>query len=371
MEFPRSHPAKLSRFNPTKFPRNFTAGPTLPAKQYAVYQGSSESRHELLTTIYKPFRNLEKGSEEWLELWNSGRVWKDYYRPFDLELGRSWARENAFQLDQIDQHVARFPFTSEDFPDYLKIALTHQSVKIEGYRLLPGDSRVIYENLKEMTNSFSNAEFYDVPPKARDIFPPNDSHPGSYLEDVLMVRNNFLAQHFALSVMLEKDYIDEEDVKKLHGIILKDMVSDQVVNVKFTTRTGWALRHIVGDYRARNMQSEGCFNTIYPYPREVPANMKLLIEQCNTELSLHPLVYCIHFYAAFLHIHPFDDGNGRIARLLFAVLLIKRGYCPPEFQNFNRNEYIDALYHATSLRRPNAWFTMVCDAVEGMIQSPL
>ncbi|MGI0141505.1 MAG: Fic family protein [Candidatus Micrarchaeales archaeon] len=63
---------------------------------------------------------------------------------------------------------------------------------------------------------------------------------------------------------------------------------------------------------------------------------------------LHPLVVATVFHNQFVHIHPFNDGNGRVARLLFNFILIKNGLFPIIFYNDEKERYYAYLRAAKS-----------------------
>lgn len=63
-------------------------------------------------------------------------------------------------------------------------------------------------------------------------------------------------------------------------------------------------------------------------------------------IDIDPLLGAIKLGTAFLHIHPFLDGNGRIGRILMALVMIKKGYYPVVFQNIPKEDYIEAIYQA-------------------------
>jgi len=69
------------------------------------------------------------------------------------------------------------------------------------------------------------------------------------------------------------------------------------------------------------------FNTTKAYL--TPKEMQELVEwtqQALTEKKFHPLLIVASFLVEFLQIHPFQDGNGRISRVLTNMLLLKAGY---------------------------------------------
>lgn len=69
------------------------------------------------------------------------------------------------------------------------------------------------------------------------------------------------------------------------------------------------------------------FETATPF--ETPKRMQELIEWTRNALneqSLHPLLVVAIFTVVFLEIHPFQDGNGRLSRVLTTLLLMRSGY---------------------------------------------
>jgi Fic family protein len=63
----------------------------------------------------------------------------------------------------------------------------------------------------------------------------------------------------------------------------------------------------------------------------------------ESALNLHPVEYATMAHYRFVSIHPFRDGNGRSARLLMNLLLIRAGYPIVVINNQIRNDYINAL----------------------------
>jgi Fic family protein len=92
----------------------------------------------------------------------------------------------------------------------------------------------------------------------------------------------------------------------------------------------------------------------YPAPKDVPVLMKSFITFINSAeaMALHPIIRAViaHFY--FVSIHPFGDGNGRVARAIETFLLFHGGYDAAGFYSLanyyyrNRREYIKQLDNA-------------------------
>lgn len=69
------------------------------------------------------------------------------------------------------------------------------------------------------------------------------------------------------------------------------------------------------------------FDTTDPW--KTPKEMQELVEwtqQAFLEKEFHPLIIIGNFIVEFLHIHPFEDGNGRLSRVLTNLLLLQHGY---------------------------------------------
>ena len=69
------------------------------------------------------------------------------------------------------------------------------------------------------------------------------------------------------------------------------------------------------------------FETAPPF--ETPSRMREVVNWAKTELEtreLHPLLVIAIFIVVFLAIHPFQDGNGRLSRILTTLLLLRAGY---------------------------------------------
>ncbi|MDR1595149.1 MAG: Fic family protein [Prevotellaceae bacterium] len=84
----------------------------------------------------------------------------------------------------------------------------------------------------------------------------------------------------------------------------------------------------------------------YASPEETPALMYDLITWYNTEekagnMSVIELSALFHY--RYIRIHPFEDGNGRIARLLVNYILLRHGYPMIVIPSADRRYYLDAL----------------------------
>jgi len=84
-------------------------------------------------------------------------------------------------------------------------------------------------------------------------------------------------------------------------------------------------------------------------PEETPARMAVFVQWLRAEmetpsLTLPALLARAHH--EFIHIHPFDDGNGRVVRLLLNYLLLRAGLLPLVVKSRDRRRYLEAIAFA-------------------------
>lgn len=87
----------------------------------------------------------------------------------------------------------------------------------------------------------------------------------------------------------------------------------------------------------------------YSSPEETPALMSDLIEWYENESKekkLHPVHLAALFHYKLVRIHPFDDSNGRTARLLMNYILLKNKYAPLVIESKDKKNYLIALNEA-------------------------
>ena len=90
--------------------------------------------------------------------------------------------------------------------------------------------------------------------------------------------------------------------------------------------------------------------TVHPYcpPEHVAAEMDRLLELHLAHDGVAPEVEAAWLHHRFAQIHPFQDGNGRIARALATLVFVKANSLPLVVRDNDRKRYIDALELADS-----------------------
>jgi Fic family protein len=142
--------------------------------------------------------------------------------------------------------------------------------------------------------------------------------------------------------------LNERDIKELNKILLvRPFWKDAVTPDGQQTR-----REIkVGEYKTQpnsvRLQNGEMFH--YASPLETPIKMGELIDWFRAEndaKELHPVALAALLHYKFVCIHPFDDGNGRVSRLLMNYVLFSYNLPPVIIKSANKRAYLSALNSA-------------------------
>jgi Fic family protein len=115
---------------------------------------------------------------------------------------------------------------------------------------------------------------------------------------------------------------NENHVRQLHQILLRHSEKDARHRGQYKTNS-----NSVAAFDENGVQLAIVFETASPF--DTPRLMTELVVGVNDERDkarLHPLLIIAIFVVVFLEIHPFQDGNGRLSRVLTTLLLIQAGY---------------------------------------------
>lgn len=231
------------------------------------------------------------------------------------------------KIDKIRKEIDTFrPFRGElqkTLQEQLRIEWTYNSNAIEGNTLTLGETAFF---LREGLTS-----------------------EGKPLHDYLEAQNHAEAIDRLQDIISNKQAITESLIKALHGVLMKggDFTlaknqHGQMIHKKLH----------VGEYKKEPNHVLTVSGRIYHYtdPLHVHDEMEALLKWLGVAKKLHPVERAAQFHYRFVSIHPFDDGNGRMSRLLMNLLLMQSGYYPCIIQNAHRRRYLQALEQADSIK---------------------
>lgn len=139
-------------------------------------------------------------------------------------------------------------------------------------------------------------------------------------------------------------------IRSLHKTLLRE---DYTVNRSLPggVQTSYVIH--AGQYKTRPNSVITRYGDRFEYasPEETPALMTDLVNWYNeAEKSgkFTPIELAALFHYRYIRIHPFEDGNGRIARLMVNYILARHGYPMIVVRSRKKNEYLEAL-HKTDL----------------------
>jgi Fic family protein len=116
--------------------------------------------------------------------------------------------------------------------------------------------------------------------------------------------------------------VTENHIKQLHRDLLRHSDKDERHRGAYKT-----VRNDVGAFDPDGNMIGVVFETASPF--DTPRRMQELVawlKEANELKRLHPLLMIAVFVVTFLEIHPFQDGNGRLSRVLTTLLLLQAGY---------------------------------------------
>jgi len=169
---------------------------------------------------------------------------------------------------------------------------------------------------------------------------------GKPLKDYLDIRGHNGAIDFLLEVVKGDGRMTESDIRNLHKEILVEPYDVDAVTPdgRLTKR-----RIRLGVYKSVSNTVRTATGAVHQFksPEETPILMQELMAWVYGEgAELHPVERSIIFHHRFVSIHPFDDGNGRMGRLLMNLLLMQADLPPAVIRQEDRGEYYAALAEA-------------------------
>lgn len=207
---------------------------------------------------------------------------------------------------QNDEYKAKInalrPLSNEalvQVKEYYKIGLTYASNALEGNTLSLVETKVVLEDgitiggkpLKDHYETVGHAKAFD--------------------EIINLSKNTTFT---------------ENDIKLLHKLFYEKIDNEKA-----------------GKYRTSQVIITGS-DVELPKPEELDEKMhEFILQLPKLKAELHPVEYAAMVHIIFVNIHPFADGNGRVARLLMNLALLQSGYNIVVIPPVVRADYISAI----------------------------
>lgn len=136
-------------------------------------------------------------------------------------------------------------------------------------------------------------------------------------------------------------------IKELHAQLTRNQGTTTAYD-QFGNANNVAILH--GEWKTlpnNPTRPDGVVHAYCP-PEHVAAEMDRLIEmhRAHTASEIDPIAESAWLHHRFTRVHPFQDGNGRVARALATLVLLRDGWFPLVIRRDERREYIDALESA-------------------------
>lgn len=194
------------------------------------------------------------------------------------------------------------PETIRSLKDYYRIGLTFTSNALEGNSLTESETKIVIEDGLTIE--------------------------GKPLQDVYEAVGHANAYDYIYQISSGME-LHEEDILKLHHLFYRQINAEQA-----------------GHFRTVPVFISGSSYAVTP-PQKIATEMGKFVSWFNkSESKTHPVEFAALVHKKFVFIHPFIDGNGRVARLLMNLILIQEGYVITIIPPVIRQDYIRALEKA-------------------------
>lgn len=171
---------------------------------------------------------------------------------------------------------------------------------------------------------------------------------GKTLKDHLDIKGHNDAIQLLLSIVKEARGFSEVDIRTLHKMILVEPYESNAITAEGLPTKKQIL---LGEYKRmpNSVKTRTGEMHYYASPEETPIKMAELMtwyNEAKENSAIHPLVLAAVFHHEFVAIHPFDDGNGRMARILMNLILLQKNFPVIVVKKDDRNNYYGVLSQA-------------------------
>jgi Fic family protein len=278
-----------------------------------------------------------------------------------IKFDDSWANSDTSILDDLTpswfkrrQELREGNEDYEEFIDRLK----------RQHAIETGVVEKLYDLSEGITETFIKEGFVEAYLSHDDTnIPPSQLM--SYLKD------HFEAMDFIFDMVKNEIPLTISFIKQLHQLVTKHQDYATAIN---TLGERVQVKLLKGEFKQTDnnpRREDGRVFKYCPYLQVIPEIEKLL--QITAELyekNTNPVIISAWFHHAFTQIHPFQDGNGRMARLLASLILIRGNLFPFTIKRDEKANYISALEQADS-EIPQPLVSLFCTIQKRNIENAL
>ncbi|MFY9159516.1 Fic family protein [Aquirufa ecclesiirivi] len=262
---------------------------------------------------------------------NTIPIWKP------IEFDDIWLKCNTSKLDELApswfKKREKLKEGSVEYDDFLNKLKRQHAIET-------GIVEKLY-NLKEgITQTFIKEGFYESYLQHGDTnIPPTQLI--AYLKD------HFEAIDFVFDVVNQNRTINKGFILELHSLITQNQHTTEAINSLGQIVNVELLKGQFKKFENNPQRADGSIFLYCPpihVESEIEKLIKIYIEL--EEKNIKPVIISAWFHHSFTQIHPFQDGNGRLARLLASLILIKNKLFPFTVKGIEKKKYIDSLESA-------------------------
>jgi len=238
-------------------------------------------------------------------------------------------RPHPGQLRSIEKLYKRIigipPISSKEIVDIL----SHVNNKKKQYpdiRQLLKHKRIAEKFLLEMTYHSNAME--GSPLSKREV--------EAIIFDRMIIRDKNFARHL-------EPLNHSQIVKKIFSEKIKGKIGETLIK-RMHAEIMYGILGDAGSYATQARAIKGVEITL-PKPEFIPEEMRVFCRKVN-RFESHPIMHIAKMHADFEMVHPFDDGNGRIGRLIMNIQLIENGFPPCVIHIKQKDKYYECLEYA-------------------------
>ena len=235
-----------------------------------------------------------------------------------------WDKLQILRNEYINQRIT----DSIDYEKFCMISIVYNSSKIEGCSLTETDTKVLLEN--------------------------NITAQGKPLSDHLMVKDHYNAFLKIKEDSIQKHLFSVDFIKEVNAAVMKSTGGPtHTISGSFDTSKG--------DIRLAQVYVDKKY---FPGFSKVPGLLQKLVVSINDRIhsvkDIETVKLAADIHYNFVNIHPFGDGNGRMARLLMNYIQLFHGEPLIKIFTEDRAEYIDALNETEEKENPDVFRDFIC-----------